>query len=128
MNSVSAQDYGYARETTIDVGYICRRCQMVYPGREACLKHQKALCYADPTANKNDHPPPPLLALIKLEQIQFECSLCEEKVSTILEYKEHCETPLHCAGHAKRSMGGFIKARYSDEENDMSENDEELST
>ena len=119
---VSAQDHGYAKESYLDVGYICRKCQMVYPGRDACAAHQQAICYADPSKPGEKAKPPPL-AIIKFEQIQFECSLCEVKVSTIQEYKEHCETPLHCAALAKRSMGGFIKAKYSDEEDEPSEDE-----
>ena len=107
---VSEQDFKYAQKAVIDVGYICRKCQMVYPDKEACQTHLQTICYAGvEKANI------PSTAKVKLEQIQFECSLCEQKMSTLTEYKEHCETAMHNAANAKRSMGGFIASSYDDE-------------
>ena len=84
---VNSVDYSCARESTVDVGYICKKCQTVYPAKDACLAHQKTLCY--PTPPENIQP------LLKLEQIQYECRLCTDKWSTVQEYKMHCQGESH---------------------------------
>ncbi|KAK2162190.1 hypothetical protein LSH36_102g05040 [Paralvinella palmiformis] len=71
----------------LDVGYICKKCHMVYPGKEACVHHQMAVCYPGKSAND--------AAILKLEQLQYKCSACEEKFSLISDYKAHCKTNSH---------------------------------
>ena len=85
--SVAADDWTVARRITVDVGYICRRCHIVYPGRTSCAGHQEAQCYRDVAAPRN--------AIVKLEQVQYECSACRLKASTIAEYKTHCAGDWH---------------------------------
>ncbi|XP_062593026.1 zinc finger homeobox protein 4-like [Saccostrea cucullata] len=90
---VNSVDYNCARESTVDVGYICKKCQTVYPAKDACIAHQKTLCY--PTVPENIQP------LLKLEQIQYECYLCADKWSTVQEYKLHCQGETHKAKAAR---------------------------
>jgi len=99
--SVSADDWAAARRSVVDVGYICRRCHIVYPGRTACTGHQEAQCYRDGSAPSN--------AIVKLEQLQYECSACRHKTSTIADYK------LHCSGeaHRKATAAGASRTRVS---------------
>jgi len=85
--AVGSDDWSVARRATVDVGYICRRCHIVYPGRTACAGHQDAQCYRDGGAPNN--------AIVKLEQMQYECAACRVKASTIAEYKTHCADELH---------------------------------
>lgn len=47
QKTVSADDWVVARRAFVDVGYICRRCHIVYPGRNACTTHQETMCYQD---------------------------------------------------------------------------------
>ena len=88
---VNAVDYSCAREATVDVGYICKKCQTVYPAKEACLGHQRTMCFPDGKIPENISP------IMKLEQIQYECRLCADKFSTVQEYKAHCQGDSHVA-------------------------------
>ena len=93
---VSAADTTCAREAMVDVGYICKKCHMVYPARDACVNHQRMLCYqSEPDAD-------PAKSILKLEQIQYECCACSVKFSSISDYKTHCEQD----GHKAKVLGG----------------------
>lgn len=92
---VNNVDYLCVRESTVDVGYICKKCQMVYPGKEACVAHQRTACFPEGKIPDNISP------MLKLEQIQYECKLCSDKSSTIQEYKMHCQSDRHKAKTAK---------------------------
>lgn len=78
----------FVRAAAVDVGYICRKCHMVYPGREACITHQHMVCYQG--RNVDD-----AKGILKLEQLQYECKACSEKLSTVAEFRSHCNTDLH---------------------------------
>lgn len=86
---VSNVDYNCVREATVDVGYICKKCQMVYPAKEACIAHQRLMCFPGGKI------PDGVNIVLKLEQIQYECKHCSEKVSTVQEFKTHCEMESH---------------------------------
>lgn len=88
-NVVSAADLTVAAEATLDVGYICKKCQMVYPARESCVGHQRSVCLANSSLPKGFEP------IMKLEQVQYECRACSERFSTILEFKSHCQLEAH---------------------------------
>lgn len=86
--AISETNYSCARESSLDVGYICKQCQMVYPGKEACIAHQRTVCFAGKMPDK-------MKTILKLEQVQFECHPCGEKLSTVSEFKAHCHQDLH---------------------------------
>jgi len=86
---VSGTDYNCVRESTADVGYICKKCQMVYPARDACTSHQRMMCFPGGKL------PEGINAILKLEQIQYECRLCSDNLSTVQEFKSHCQTEGH---------------------------------
>ncbi|KAK3099202.1 hypothetical protein FSP39_000960, partial [Pinctada imbricata] len=86
---VNPVDYSCAREATVGVGYMCKKCQYVYPAKDACIGHQRTLCFPDGKVPENINP------IMKLEEIQYECRLCTDKFSTVLEYKAHCQTDSH---------------------------------
>jgi hypothetical protein len=92
---VGSTDYSCARESTVDVGYICKKCQMVYPAEDACMSHQRSFCFLGTKIPDN------MLPILKLEQIQYECRLCTDKFSTVQEYKSHCKLDTHKARAAK---------------------------
>lgn len=87
---VSAVDLTVAAEATLDVGYICKKCQMVYPAKESCITHQRTTCLATQSALSKGFEP-----IIKLEQVQYECRACNERFSTIAEFKGHCQQEAH---------------------------------
>jgi AT-binding transcription factor 1 len=99
---VTSSDYNCAREATVDVGYICKKCQMVYPAKEACVSHQRMVCFPGGKL------PEGVNITLKLEQIQYECKLCAEKVSTVQEFKTHCDTDKH-----KMKLAVYQQQRHS---------------
>ncbi|KAK3086269.1 hypothetical protein FSP39_016055 [Pinctada imbricata] len=106
---VNPVDYSCAREATVDVGYICKKCQYVYPAKEACVGHQRTLCFPDGKVPENINP------IMKLEQIQYECRLCTDKFSTVQEYKAHCQTESHATRvrHLQHKSNSPLKANSS---------------
>ncbi|XP_060587285.1 zinc finger homeobox protein 4-like isoform X2 [Ruditapes philippinarum] len=101
---VSGSDYNCVREATVDVGYICKKCQMVYPAKEACVAHQRLMCFPGGKI------PESVNITLKLEQIQYECKLCSDKMSTVQEFKSHCDSESHKTKLAvyqqQRQLGG----------------------
>jgi hypothetical protein len=90
---VSSLDAACFGESFVDVGYICKKCQMVYPVRDACLTHQSMACYANGGSGGK--------TMLKLEQLQYECRVCRDKFSTAQEAKQHCHTEAHKTKVAK---------------------------
>lgn len=99
---VGSADYNCVKEATVDVGYICKKCQMVYPAKESCVAHQRLMCFPGGKI------PDSINITLKLEQIQYECKLCEEKLSTVHEYKCHCDLESH-----KTKMAVYHQQRHS---------------
>ena len=87
--AISEQDFKVLRGARLDVGYICKKCSMVYPGKEACQGHQQTVCF------QGKNPCDVKGAILKLEQMQYECCACKEKCSTQREYKNHCSSDGH---------------------------------
>ena len=83
---LSPSDASLAQAAYLDVGYICKKCHMVYPGREACIGHQMTSCFQG--KNLTD-------MIFKLEQQQYKCAACDEKYSMISEYRSHVKTEGH---------------------------------
>lgn len=94
-SELSTADAICARGTTVDVGYICKQCHMVYPGQEACVSHQAAMCLRGKSSADTK------MAILKLEQLQFECTLCRQTYPTTAEYKQHCSSEQHKQKSAK---------------------------
>ena len=86
ISSIDAACFG---ESSLDVGYICKKCHIVYPARDACVTHQRMACYASGGHGGK--------TMLKLEQLQHECRVCNEKMSTVLEVKAHCQEEAHKA-------------------------------
>lgn len=93
---VSSADLTVAAEATLDVGYICKKCQMVFPMRESCVIHQHSVCLANSASLPKGFEP-----IMKLEQVQYECRACKKRYSTILEFKSHCQQESHKKGLIK---------------------------
>ncbi|KAK6185517.1 hypothetical protein SNE40_007732 [Patella caerulea] len=97
---VGSTDFRLITESLVDVGYICKKCQMVYPAKDACVNHQQSLCFAGGKVPENVQP------MLKLEQIQYECKPCAEKVSSLYEMKVHCQLDTH-----KLKVAKYIKRK-----------------
>jgi len=95
--AVSADDWALARRSALDVGYICRRCHIVYPGRAACTAHQEAQCYRGEAAGAT--------TIVKLEQLQYECAACRSRTSTVADFKAHCAGDQH-----RRAAAAWLRA------------------
>ena len=109
---VRSADYNCAREATVDVGYICKKCQMVYPAKDACVNHQRMMCFPGGKAPEGINP------ILKLEQIQYECKLCSDKVSSVQEFKHHCQSETHTIKltkyqQQKAALGSSMKSYSS---------------
>lgn len=88
-SAVSDTDFKCVQESTVDVGYICKKCHIVYPGKDGCENHQHLICF--PGGKVSDGIKP----ILKLEQVQYECVVCQEKFSTSQEFILHCNLELH---------------------------------
>ena len=86
---VSSLDLACLADSPVDVGYICKKCQMVYPVRDACLTHQRMACYTGGGHGGK--------TMLKLEQLQYECRVCVDKFSTLAEVRAHCQQDSHRA-------------------------------
>lgn len=87
----------HVRSVMVDVGYICRKCHMVFPHRAACVNHQQLFCYQGSSNGGGDGKTG---TIIKLEQIQYRCQTCdngdrEEKFSTVAQVQAHIEEEKH---------------------------------
>ncbi|XP_022237643.1 zinc finger homeobox protein 3-like isoform X1 [Limulus polyphemus] len=90
-------DFQQVAEIDIDVGFMCKNCQMVYPSEVLCLNHQRATCFG---AAKGD-----IQAILRLVQIHFECRVCCERFLTILNFKFHCDMDHHVRRVQKLQRG-----------------------
>ena len=85
---------GHVKSVMVDVGYICRKCHMVFPHRSACVNHQQLFCYQGSSASDTKAG-----SIIKLEQIQYQCPTCEngdgEKFSTVAQVQAHIGEEKH---------------------------------
>jgi len=107
-------------KTSVDVGFICKKCHMVYPGKEGCLNHQQQLCYQGEKhlAEKK--------TMVKLEQVQYHCSACNSSHNTAKEFEKHVATD----GHKKKvipSSGSEDTAAATSQLNDASQKTPETS-
>lgn len=88
--AVGSLDAACLAESPVDVGYVCKKCQMVYPVRDACLTHQRMACYAGAGGGGGGG-----RTMLKLEQLQYECRVCADKFCTLAEVKVHCQQESH---------------------------------
>lgn len=101
---VSEQDHACAQTNDVEVGFVCKKCHLVYPAEALCFNHQRSICFP----NKN---PSELAAVLRLVQIQYQCKLCKDgegagsgAAQDMASYATHEEYKYHCAleSHADR--------------------------
>ncbi|XP_015931200.1 uncharacterized protein [Parasteatoda tepidariorum] len=85
---VPEADFRQAAEVTVDVGFVCKKCHMVYPAEVLCLNHQRASCFQNSPVSE-------IKATLKLVQCHVECRACRERFTTIVDFKFHCDMDRH---------------------------------
>lgn len=85
---VPEPDFRQAAEVTVDVGFVCKKCQTVYPAEVLCLNHQRTTCFQNKPVNE-------IKATLKLVQCHVECRACKERFTTIMDFKFHCDMDRH---------------------------------
>lgn len=101
-SALSENDFKCAQESTVDVGYICKKCHIVYPGKDGCDNHQHLICF--PAGKVSDGIKP----ILKLEQLQYECLACQDKFSTSQEFILHCNQDVH----KSKALRHFSKSEW----------------
>lgn len=79
----------FVRQTTLDVGFICSKCHMVFPAQDACMAHQQMVCFQGKTPAELHK------SMVKLEQWQYECRVCGSVCNTAEEFRAHCQQEAH---------------------------------
>ncbi|XP_076350372.1 zinc finger homeobox protein 3-like [Tachypleus tridentatus] len=105
--SIQESDVEQLNEVDIDIGFVCKKCQMVYPAELLCINHQRASCFAH--GKEEDR------AVLKLIQVYFECKLCRERFATVLDFKFHS----HLDSHVKRVEKLQRKVAFTSHSNDV---------
>ncbi|XP_035226918.1 uncharacterized protein LOC118199225 [Stegodyphus dumicola] len=85
---VPEADFRQAAEVTVDVGFVCKKCHMVYPAEVLCLNHQRSSCFQSKPVSE-------IKATLKLVQCHVECRACRERFTTIVDFKFHCDMDRH---------------------------------
>ncbi|UYV84164.1 hypothetical protein LAZ67_X001375 [Cordylochernes scorpioides] len=83
---VAPPDLAQASEVEQDVGFACKKCQLVFPAEVLCQAHQRSACFA-----KN----PEHAGTLRLTQVQIECRVCRDRFATLLDFKFHCDMDRH---------------------------------
>lgn len=83
-------------EKTIDVGYICKKCHVVFPQVDACNAHQAALCFKESAPERRTSGD----TVLKLEQKLYRCSPCKVNCATVKEFRAHCALERHGKANA----------------------------
>lgn len=85
---LSEVDLQHINEADVDIGFVCKKCQMVFPSEVLCLNHQKSSCFVTKVAGD-------IKAMLKLVQIQMECGACRERFTTVMDLRFHCSLDRH---------------------------------
>ncbi|CAF1170288.1 unnamed protein product [Adineta ricciae] len=85
---------------TIDVGYSCKRCNLVWPLYESCRCHALLCWQISPSTlpvSLNTREDLNHLSgyIFKIEQLAYRCLICKTSCSTISEYETHIKDDIH---------------------------------
>ncbi|XP_077548623.1 uncharacterized protein LOC144161938 [Haemaphysalis longicornis] len=92
---VSEPDLLLASEVDVDVGFVCKKCQLVFPAEPLVVAHQRAACFA---AGKPPNVGADFKPFLRLVQRAWECRRCRDRLHTAREFKFHCDSERHCGG------------------------------
>ncbi|KAL1439992.1 hypothetical protein MTO96_009814 [Rhipicephalus appendiculatus] len=90
---VSEPDLLLASEVDVDVGFVCKKCQLVFPAEPLVVAHQRAACFA---AGKPPNVGADFKPFLRLVQRAWECRRCRDRLHTAREFKFHCDSERHC--------------------------------
>lgn len=102
---LDSAEIAWLAEKAIHVGYICKRCHIVFPQVDACHAHQAALCFKG-AEHFGD-------SVLKLEQRLYQCSCCKAHCATVKEFKVHCAQEDHHRKAASLGTGIFVSRTNS---------------
>lgn len=93
-SSLMPSQAAYCREVESEVGFVCKKCRLAFPGEAGLLGHQRVACYPGISTD--------LRGAVRLVQLHYECKLCStsaetESMSSLHDFKRHCETEAHIA-------------------------------
>jgi hypothetical protein len=81
----------YCREVESEVGFVCKKCRLAFPGEAGLVGHQRVACYLGISADSR--------GAVRLVQLHYECKLCisteAERISSLLDFRRHCESGAH---------------------------------
>ncbi|CAF1012929.1 unnamed protein product [Adineta steineri] len=85
---------------TVDVGYACKRCNLVWPLYESCRCHALLCWQISPSTlpiciNSREDLNNLSGYIFKIEQLTYRCLLCKTSCSTICEYEKHIKDDIH---------------------------------
>ncbi|XP_022252916.1 uncharacterized protein LOC111088132 [Limulus polyphemus] len=106
--SIQEADVQQLNEVDIDIGFVCKKCQMVYPAELLCINHQRASCFAH--IKEEDR------AVLKLVQIYFECKVCRERFTSVLDFKFHADMDRHTK-RVQKLQRGMVFTNHSNDIN-----------
>lgn len=90
--SLMPSQAAYCREVDSEVGFVCNKCRLAFPGEAGLVGHQRVVCYQGVPAESR--------RAVRLVQTQYECKLCpaspeSEKMTSLLDFRRHCESEVH---------------------------------
>lgn len=82
----------YCQEVESEVGFVCKKCRLAFPGEAGLQGHQRVVCYQGVPAESR--------GAVRLVQTHYECKLCPasaetDKMASLLEFKRHCDSEAH---------------------------------
>lgn len=78
----------YARETDIEVCFVCKKCRVAFSSESNLLIHQRQ-CFGGNLDNRGAY---------RLVQLGYECKICPgDRYKSQHDYKKHTECETHCS-------------------------------
>nr|CAD7260522.1 unnamed protein product [Timema shepardi] len=76
-----------ARDLDLEVGFVCKKCRLSFPGEAALLAHQRVACYPGKAADAR--------GAVRLVQPALECKVCGDRAGSAIDFRRHCDTDAH---------------------------------
>lgn len=100
LDDINCDESTPVQHQSIDVGFVCKRCQLVWPLFESCRCHlmlcwQLSSSQIPLTINTNDDLNSVSTYVFKIEQLLYRCAPCQSSYSTIVEYEKHTHEDNH---------------------------------
>lgn len=86
--AVSEKDFQCTEDNDVEVGFVCRKCHLVFPAENLCAAHQTSLCFAGALVERQK-------TMLTLVQMQYKCGACRESFTTQQDFLFHCASDSH---------------------------------